>query len=324
MRAGNSKMNLYFNDLSIHGQFHDIPTFTSSIDVLMSARQLAKRYSREINCHRSCVNSNVTPQMNLHQAVQRIDKNKARVLMSWLSRAGPFWEDARQHPEDEYFECHGDVVTDTAIGECAYVCLSSATGQLFSLTPSDWNQSPIEVNCHKESDVCLDVRLLNHIDAATLERELICAAPPIRSWEQLREHSLQRFINLNFSEQAFLPLRGRPFVNAAADSFLKLLDVLDRFRAAHEDGGGRTAEGNEIYQTYFTGDLAWFSDSSDQEKVDFQSYMTFPHPEIADQTIFATYHGKVQTPQMRVHISWPVQSDSPLYVLYVGDKITKY
>lgn len=105
---------------------------------------------------------------------------------------------------------------------------------------------------------------------------------------------------------------------------LDLLDVLSRFKDEHQTGTGRTQKGHELYEQYFTGDGAWFSDSSDREKRDFENDMTFSHPDQNGATIFAPYHGKVQTPQMRIHFSWPVTADSPLYVLFVGDKITKY
>ena len=51
--------------------------------------------------------------------------------------------------------------------------------------------------------------------------------------------------------------------------------------------------------------------------------MTFGPPEHADRTLFFPWHGKVQTPQLRVHFSWPVRADKHLYVVYVDPKITK-
>ena len=51
--------------------------------------------------------------------------------------------------------------------------------------------------------------------------------------------------------------------------------------------------------------------------------MTFKHPTDASKTLFCPWHGKVQTPQLRVHFSWPVRADEPLYIVYVGPKITK-
>ena len=87
--------------------------------------------------------------------------------------------------------------------------------------------------------------------------------------------------------------------------------------------GKRTSGGHTLYQKYFTGAKAWFSDSSDREKAQFRNELTFPHPADPDKTIFATWHGKVKTPQLRIHFSWPIRADKPLYVVYAGPKITK-
>ncbi len=160
--------------------------------------------------------------------------------------------------------------------------------------------------------------------AGTLELELQKFELPLRSWEQLAHSCRQRFEALHFSEDAFAPLKGCPFVLAAAKSILDLLSVLAAFKSVHSLETGRGNEGDQLYQTYFTGDRAWFSDSSDREKTDFENEMSFRHPEQSDVKIFAPYHGKIQTPQMRIHFSWPVTAQAPLYILYVGDKITKY
>ena len=104
---------------------------------------------------------------------------------------------------------------------------------------------------------------------------------------------------------------------------MDLLSVLNDFKKTH-GLKGRSAEGDKMYQTYFTGPRAWYSDSSEREKRDFKNEMSFCHPEIRKEKIFAPYHGKIQTPQMRIHFSWPVTTATPLYILYIGDKITKY
>ena len=317
-------MELFFNECSLHGQFPDIQAFIRALDILMGIRNTAKKYNRELYCHRNCQYATVTPQLTLPQAVQRIDKNKARVLMNWFSRTGPYWEDARQHSADEFLECQGQVVTDTAIGECAYLRFSDKQAQLASLAPSDWTGSQLDVVWHKDDEDNISETLINHVSVTTLEAELQSTAPPFQSWDQLAQTCRQRFGTLHFSEETFKPLKGKPFVLAAANSLFDLLDVLSRFKAAHHPGSGRTQEGHEMYQTYFTGQLAWFTDSSAQEKVDFKHKMTFPHPEKPGETLFAPFHGKVQTPQMRIHFTWPVSANSSLYVLYIGDKITKY
>lgn len=243
--------------------------------------------------------------------------------MSWLSKNGPYWDDTRNHSEDDYFECQNTVVTDTAVGECAHLLFSSRKADLVSISPSKWTDSPLQVIWHKSHQDPILTTLTNHTTTATLESTLEKASPPLQSWKDLQEACLVRFENLFFSDDAFSPLKGTPFVVAAANSIIDLLSVLSEFKASHLDNKGRSDHGNSLYQQYFTGDNAWYTDSSAGEKRDFKSEMTFPHPEKKGEKISATYHGKVQTPQIRIHFDWPVKSDTPLYILYIGPKITK-
>ncbi len=132
-----------------------------------------------------------------------------------------------------------------------------------------------------------------------------------------------------FAADAFAYLEGCPFVSGAAYRLLFILDTLHRFKSCFDSDGRRTAEGHEIYRDFFAGKKgeggrgAVFSDSSDSEKSKFKQEMTFGHPEKTGKTLFCPWHGKVQTPQLRVHFSWPVRADEALYVVYVGPKITK-
>ncbi len=108
-----------------------------------------------------------------------------------------------------------------------------------------------------------------------------------------------------------------------------VLEILNRFKVCFDEKGQRTAEGNTIYQDFFTGKKeggghgAMFSDSSDSEKNEFGKELTFNHPGAPTQTLFCPWHGKVQTPQLRVHFSDPIRANEPLYVVYVGPKLTK-
>ena len=76
--------------------------------------------------------------------------------------------------------------------------------------------------------------------------------------------------------------------------------------------------------SYFRRDKALFSDSSDSEKNDagFRNAMTFKDPD--GQELICFWHGKVRRPiQFRIHFSYPIQSHTPLYIAYIGPKLTK-
>jgi hypothetical protein len=241
--------------------------------------------------------------------------------MQWLTQHGPYWEDARLHGPDDYLEYDGKVVTDTAVGEAAYCCLSGIERQLLSLTPSSWEFSPIPVAWVRDSAELVSV--VNHWDYSALEVALQAAPAPLASWKHLAVVAETRCPDLTFSPDSFQSLQGHPFVEGAAHRLLILLETLQRFRNCFNEKGERTAEGQRLYQDHFTGDKAWFSDSSDMEKKDFRKHLTFRSPQTQGESLFCPWHGKVKTPQLRIHFSWPVPAGAALHVVDVGPKITK-
>ncbi len=324
-------MQLFVNDLSIHGQFPDIRTFKKAISRVMTMREIARQFGRQLYCHRNLASAQVTKNLLMPQAIQRFDKDEQRSVMQWLTRNGPFWEDIREHSPDEYMECNGNVVTDTAVGETAYLCCYESLHELVSLTPSDWDYSPICVNWIRNDDNNCNLTIDNHWIEEELETVLRSAPIPIMSWIQLATVAIARYPNLTFSDTSFAPLEGLPFVYSAAQRLLFIFDILNRFKSCFDTDGIRTSEGHEIYQNFFTGKKgkgsrgALFSDSSEDEKRNFKKGMTFPHPhpDEYDKKLFCPWHGKVQTPQLRVHFSWPVRANESLHIVYTGPKITK-
>ena len=138
-------MELFANDLSIHKQFHDIPSFRGALQGLMAMRKMAERFSRELYCHRAFLNAEPLHGMPMRQALGRLDKDEQRAAASWLTRNGPFWDDERRHSRDDWLECREEVVTDSAVGEAAYRKLHSVEAGLISLAQTNWNFSPVEV-----------------------------------------------------------------------------------------------------------------------------------------------------------------------------------
>jgi hypothetical protein len=322
-------MQLFVNDLSLHGQFQDIETFKDAIDRMMKMRQLAKQYGFEIYCHRNIVNVKVTPALFIQQVIQYFDKNRQRAIMQWLTRTGPFWEDSRSHSPDEYLECRGDVVTDTVVGEAAFNCFNGVPSNLVSFSPSDWEFSPISVAWMIEEDKDQSVEIANHWIIEKFQEDLQAAPIVINSWQQLEEVSNERYPRLNFSKNCFEPLKGHPFVPNARHQLLRIFKILNHFKSCFNQTGQRTPEGHEIFQNFFTGSKgaggrgALFSDSSNDEKQKFKKELTFKHPLEADKNLFCPWHGKVQTPPLRVHFSYPIRADKALFIVYVGPKIIK-
>ena len=322
-------MSLLVNDLSFHGQFQDMVSFRAAIDQLMMVRQIAHRFGREVNCHRGMANALVMPNMTMPQAIQELPTNEQRSLRSWFTKTGPFWEDTRTHSPDDYLALNGNVVTDTAVGEAAWCRLNGIDRELISLTPSHWQFSPLSVESFTGTHTPRTIDVVNHWDPVALETVLENEPVPMGTWNQLAELTVARCPLLTFAADAFFPLNGLPFVSGAAQRLLSILGTLNQFKSCFDANGQRTPEGHDIYQNFFTGVKeggghgATFKDSSDTEKEEFKKKLTFKHPEDASKSICCTWHGAVQTPQLRAHFSWPVRADEPLYIVYVGPKITK-
>lgn len=327
--AGERELSLLVNDLSIHGQFLDLVTFRGAIERLMEIREIARRFGQELHCHKGMMCAQVMPAMTMPQAIQALTINEQRALRSWITQNGPFWEEARNHSPDDWLECRGDIVTDTAVGEAAWCCLNSIDRELISLIPSNWQFSPVLVEWTSSFNAKKTIDVVNHWDPISLEAILKAAPIPIVSWDQLATLTMAQCPLLTFATDAFSPLNGHPFVSGAAQRLLSIVDTLNRFKSCFNAEGQRTPEGNEIYQDFFTGLKgdggrgAIFTDSSDREMTKFKKEMTFKHPGDPSKTLFCSMHGKVQTPQLRVHFSWPVRHDEPLYIVYIGPKLTK-
>ncbi len=319
-------MEFFANEMSIHRQFHDLRTFHGALARLIGMQGVARRFGRNVYCHRALVHVEPVPGVRMQEAVQRLADNERRALMIWLTRGGPFWDDFRRHDANDWLECRGEIVTDTSVGETAYRTLRGVECALISATPSDWDFSPVEVIWNREAEGLDDqnAALENWRDADALEERLRHAAPPLRSWADLGDFSKILFSRLTFAEGCFDPLAGVPFAKSAAGRILELLSILDRFANAFHAGGSRTPEGNLIYRDYFAGDNALFSDSSDSEKRSFRTGLTFPHPDKPGESLFCTWHGKVRHMTLRLHFSWPIRAGEPVYIVYAGPKLTRH
>lgn len=319
-------MDLLFNELSLHGQFSDIESFRKALARLMAMRRVARRSGREVSCQSQTLNTYPLRGIGLRQAIMQLaDRDTRRATLAWLNRKGPFWDAPRLHGPDEWLESRGDVVTDSAVGEAAHRKLHGIDCGLISVEPSNWTFSPVVVAWIREAEGLenLNTPVENWFALDALKAALEDARPPIGSWAELRAAGARRFSKLAFTDDCFEPLVGVPFSKSAADRFLMLLKVLDQYAEGIDQSGRRTLEAQQIYENYFMGANALFSDSSDREKREFREKLTFVHADRAHRSLFCPWHGKVRHTTLRLHFSWPVEAGEPVYVVYAGPKITK-
>ena len=316
-------MDLLVNDLSINGQFPNVDSFREAINRVMKMRQIAQRFGRFLYCHRNIANANVTNNYSMQQALQYFNQQERLALIVWFQKKGPFWDDIQIHNPDDYLECNGDIVTDKAVGEIGYSNLHGLDRRLVSLIPSSWEFSPITVTFTPDAGDARNIEIINYFEVVGLETDLQVAPIRTTSWRELENICLARCPDLTFLKDAFEPLNGYPFIEGASNRIIILLDTLNKFKCCFNEQGKRTAEGQQIYQDHFTGDRAWFSDSSNDEKSKFKRELTFKHPTAEGKELFCPMHAKINTPLLRIHFSWPIRADEPLFVVYIGPKITK-
>ena len=284
-------------------------------------RRIAREHGRELHCNRNTLNRRINPSTSVFEALQIFTLDQKRNLLQWLTRQGPFWEDMPVHDPSQWLECSGEIVTETAAGEAAYCSTIGIDRRLVSLTPSAWDYSPIVVTMLSDAATVISVH--NYWTPPELETALRGLERPVVSWDQLEAAARMRFRRLSFSANSFLPLKGQPFVPGAASRILSRMAVLDSLMGAVDDSGNRTPEGHRLYQDHCTGDKAGFSGSSATEKREFEKELTFPHPDGSGHFLFCTWHAKINHPPFRIHFAWPERTRAPLYVVYIGLKITR-
>ena len=318
-------MDLLVNDLSVHEQFPDAESFSQAFGRLMRMRSTAENHGHPLQCDRAFLSTAPIPGMSLQQVIGRlkITVNEKRYALSWLGKAGPFWSDRQHHGPDDYLEQRGNVVTDNALGEAAFRCMHRVECGLVSLSPSDWESTPLEVTWRRD-DSSLDrtASIQNWWDAESLADGLSGVAEPIKSWDALRTTSISQFRRLTFADACFSPLVSTPFQPSSANRIQVLLDTLDRLAGEFDESGKRTAAGERLLRDHFSGGTAWFSDSSATEKRDFEDALTFAHPEDSRKQLFCPWHGKERHQTLRLHFSWPIKAGEPVYVVYAGRKLT--
>lgn len=307
-------MDLLLNDLSIEGQFPDALSFCAALDRIVEMRNVARGFGSDLYCRQNIAGIRINPSTSVRDALPR---EKKSAFMLWLDRRGPFWDDARKHHPDDWLMSGDDIVTDTAVGEAAYCSTLGLDRRLVSLASSEWNYSPIVVTL---TDTATDIKVDNYWELASLKTALL---PSIKTCEQLEKVSKTIFPRLRFSEDSFSCLR-RYFVPAMVANIISRLEVLDDLMGDRDSTVDWRSK--PTFQNHFANPNDRFSDSSKSEKDDpgDRQKLSFEHPDGSGRTLFCPWHGKLwhQGYPYRIHFSWPLSAGEPLYVVYVGPKLT--
>lgn len=315
-------MDLFVNELSLHRQFSSLAQFVGALKEVIGCRDLADYYRHPFYCFHTIANQEVLPGTTLKEAVRQTrDINLIRRVMSWFDKHGPFWENERMHGPGDYFAYGDDVITDSSLGEATFRMGIGHTIGIISFPESRFCLTLLSIIWHQSDQRATRFDLPNFWQRSTLETYLDTHDPPPQSWLEVIERAQQRFTALTFIPTIADALKGEPFNVTIAERVLVLLAILHRLKGCFDETSVLTPEGHTILEQFFHGERALFSDESDTNKRLFAAQMTFRLP--TGEAIFCPFHGKISTRFYRIHHSWPIRPDQPLYIAYIGPKITK-
>jgi len=318
-------MEWFINDLSIRGQYPDFQALRDAITPILQLRQRRADLRSRILCSRPLTIRPAIGTVSLERAIATTpDKIFKQLALSWLAKAGPFWDDSRAQNPDDYFHFAGEDVTDQGLGEAARRRIAGEGAATFSLLDPPTNtfqRSPLDVHHGLPEDPIGQIAVINYWSIQDLERAAII---PPGSWGEMLESAGNRMNLLILSDEISAQLRPHPFSRAIAERTLELLEVLQTLAAETLPNGIRTDKGKEIYNSYFIGPSPPFTDESDNNKRGFRSEMTFKDPDARTKSIFCPWHGKVNVEKFRIHFEWPRPiGQSQIKICYIGPKITK-
>jgi hypothetical protein len=319
-------MNWYINDLSLRGQFPDAFAFRAALEPLMKAMS-RRDLSGRVFCTRKLSQCMITAKHSLPGAVRALgDAQFVSLVLRWIDRNGPFWDEDRTHNPDDLFFYETCDVTDEGLGEAARRLVAGLSAGSFSFwheTDATFAYSPLRIvhglleQPYGEYDV-ENVWRVEDLPNPAVERAT--------SWTHMIHLAKSTLTGLRFSPGVIDRLLRDPFNASAAERIGYLLRVLQRLYLETTADGAWTPDGMKVYEQHFIGDKAAFSDSSDNEKRNFRTEMTFPDPSDLVRSMFCPWHGKAKCGgQYRIHFEYPrPRGQREFKIGYVGPKITKY
>ena len=314
----------YINDSSLCKQYPTKDLFIADLQLILRLRSENKIVRDHLLCSRNISATYVTSNLTFQETVQgSADRTFTRLALAWITQKGPFWDDSRETNANDLFFHNSKDVTNDGLGEVARRQLTGKEATCFSFANGGFNSSPIPVvqGLLDEPISHLNVDNLWCINALKISANAKIPFPI--NWDQMLEQAQSRFNKLTILSNCTKPLENEPFKSSVVERVFSLLEVLQKFMDSLTPAGLHTDTTNELISNHFSGSKAWFTDESERNKIDFKSEMTFPDPDKPGKYVFCPWHGKIKTPQYRIHFEWPAKQGQPIRVFYIGPKITK-
>lgn len=316
------------NDFALDQVYDTADQLVSSLEPLLKLRNSQSSFRHGLLCCRSFGDLSLSSGEKFSRAIgQYHDRNKKALILNWISKSGPFWDDSREHIVDDYFEFYGNDVTDCGLGECARLRLNDKPVESLSVFEKinvKFNITPLLIQHGLPEDILGQLSVDNVWEYEQLNNSIDNAIPRPENWSEAVEYLTDRFKKLQFSDQIIKQLSSQPFNYYVVERLIELLGVLQLYIESRDDDGEYTEQTKELLANHFNGSKAWFTDESISNIRDFKQQLTFNDSDGSSNKIFAPFHGKIKTPQFRVHFPWPIKAeDIYIKILYIGPKITK-
>jgi hypothetical protein len=311
----------HINDLSLAGQYETPVIFRAALEPLLKLRHRSAAIAARIYCSRSFTQRLSTPSHSVQHAVLALkDKDYTTLVLTWLSKAGPFWDDERRSNPDDYFHYEETDVTDQGLGEAARRRIVLTDAGVFSFLDGTnrFALTPLQVGHGLPEEPLGEIDIPNWWDVSKLA---VAATPESESWTEMLNTARIRFQRLKFSDAIDKDLRSVPFHGGIVHLIFERLGVLEAIANETIDAHGTLSDrGKELREEHFVGKKAQFS----SEKPRRESDLTFPDPDNSTRQLFCPWHGKVKLGQFRIHFEWPrPDNQRDIKVAYIGPKITK-
>jgi len=316
---------LILNDLSIKRDLKGVVALNQQL--LATVRLVSSlAVAREIvRCSRNLINSVVCDDKPLVRHIaDSFDRDVRLQIMSWLTNHGPFWDDSRTEVDFDSFNYQGVDITEQGLGEIGRLHSLGVNAWSYSFEGGEFNFSntPISISHSLEDIVVGGYDVDNIWDVETVGEKLRGFVAPPASWEEMLKVAVNSFKYLEFLVEPHSDLVATPFSRGASDRIFLLLGVLDKIAENTNEDGSRNKAAKDLYDTFFVGEAPPFTDESDSNKIDFKRELTFVKAD--GESVFAPWHGKVNSPKIRIHFEWPRPANQKnIKILFVGPKITK-
>jgi hypothetical protein len=319
-------MEFFLNECSLHGQYNSVREFVNSLNTINKCKEEITKFNCTLYCSERISSVKVVHDLNFEEALRKTRNwDLIGAILGWISttssKSGPFWEDKRLHSEDDWLEDESkEIITGSSLAEAAWRTTQGKESHTISFEPSKFSKTPLKVIWIRSDEDEQLIEVNNFWQIVPLKNFLNDKSPAPKTWPDLIRQCIQQYTNLTFTDD-LIPKDIGPFSKGIAEKIKELLAILDELNTCFETSGSLNQRGKQIIEDYFRGNDALFSGESVTNERKFHRELTFKNKE----EMFCPFHGKIKFGrEYRIHFNWPKkESTDPLYIVYIGPKITK-